>query len=319
MKGIQKILILLLLSISTIAAQAESRKEFIRRYKHIAIQEMERTGIPASIKLAQGLLESGCGTSDLSTKAHNHFGIKCHDWTGATFHMDDDSADECFRKYEDPEQSWIDHSEFLTSRPRYAGLFDLPTTDYKAWAKGLKAAGYATNPKYADMLIKIIEEEELYQYDRLIEHPTGGAAPKYSKNVFEKTIFGKIEKKSSHSSEFQQQEEMRNGIRCIAVKKGDSYTQIAASYGIPLKKLLAYNDTQDASVIDGPYVYLKKKRNKAPRGYDFYTVKTGDTLYRIAQIYGIKLRSLEKFNYLDSDQELKNGEKIYLRGSAPLY
>ena len=133
---------------------ADKRKEFIRKYKHIAIREMERTGIPASITLAQGILESGCGESELAVNANNHFGIKCHEtWNGDTYTMDDDTRDECFRKYKNIEQSWIDHSDFLTSRPRYAGLFSIPTTDYKAWAKGLKAAGYATNPQYATRVI----------------------------------------------------------------------------------------------------------------------------------------------------------------------
>lgn len=305
-----------LLIFCSVNLYAETRKEFIRKYKHIAIQEMERTGIPASIKLAQGILESGCGASDLATKAYNHFGIKCHNWEGDTYHMDDDSPDECFRKYNDPEQSWIDHSAFLTSRPRYAGLFEIPTTDYKAWAKGLKAAGYATNPQYAEKLIKIIEEEELYKYDRLIKHPTGQEPAVTTEQLAEQTTGKTTESKSSA---YRNREEMRNGILCIEARQGDSFDKIAAYYGIKLKKLLAYNDKADNSVKPGQLVYLKSKKSKAARGYEFHRVKAGDSPYDISQQYGVKLAKLIKYNYLADSSKIVEGEKIYLRGKANLY
>lgn len=304
---------LLLLCLLILTASAESRKDFIRRYKHIAIREMERTGIPASIKLAQGILESGCGESQLSVNANNHFGIKCHDWVGATFHMDDDTTDECFRKYGDAEQSWIDHSEFLVSRPRYAFLFDLPATDYKSWARGLKKAGYATNPKYADMLIRIIEEERLYQYDHWVKHPTAArealasAAGRSSASLNSTT---------ATTVSYRKREEMRNGIICIEIKEGDSLENIARYYNIKMKKLLAYNDKKDTSLENGQYVYLKKKKSKAARGYEFHRVKKGDTLYLISQMYGVRLKNLVKYNYIDSDTPLVEGEKIYLRSNA---
>ena len=187
MKKSMKILVLFSLLLISFNVMADKRKEFIRKYKHIAIREMERTGIPASITLAQGILESGCGESELAVNANNHFGIKCHEtWNGDTYTMDDDTRDECFRKYKNIEQSWIDHSDFLTSRPRYAGLFSIPTTDYKAWAKGLKAAGYATNPQYANMLIKIIEEEELYKFDRSIKRR--GTPPTITAEEFAQSV-----------------------------------------------------------------------------------------------------------------------------------
>lgn len=148
------------------AANRIADNHYIKKYKDLAIQEMDRTGIPASIKLAQGILESGCGRSELSINANNHFGIKCHDWSGPSFKKDDDRKNECFRKYKSPEQSWVDHSNFLTSRSRYSFLFELPKTNYKGWAKGLKKAGYATAPDYAQKLIRIIEEEKLFIYDR---------------------------------------------------------------------------------------------------------------------------------------------------------
>lgn len=312
MKPISHILIILLFSIVTLNTEGQSRKEFIQKYKHIAIREMERTGIPASITLAQGIFESGCGSSELSRQANNHFGIKCHDWIGETYHMDDDAEDECFRKYESPEQSWIDHSEFLTSRPRYAGLFKLSATDYKAWAKGLKAAGYATNPHYAEKLIKIIEEEQLYQYDHKVKHPTGAPA---------ETIVATSNSASASSVtsvNYHKREEIKNGILCIEIKKGDTFENIAKYYGIKLKKLLAYNDKKDSSLMVGQYVFLKRKKSKAARGYEFHRVKKGENLYLISQMYGVRLKSLVAFNYINADTALEEGEKIYLRSRAGL-
>ena len=191
-----KILVLLSLLLISFNVMADKRKEFIRKYKHIAIREMERTGIPASITLAQGILESGCGESELAVNANNHFGIKCHEtWNGDTYTMDDDTRDECFRKYKNIEQSWIDHSDFL-------------------W----KSHGYATNPQYANMLIKIIEEEELYKFDRSIKRP--GTPP---------TITAEERPKAAQTQDhlnttnYRNREEMRNGIICIETMPGDSF------------------------------------------------------------------------------------------------
>lgn len=309
MKNTSGILIILLFSLITSHAWGQSRKAFIHKYKDIAIREMERTGIPASITLAQGIFESGCGMSQLSQEANNHFGIKCHDWTGPTYHMDDDAENECFRKYENPEQSWIDHSEFLTSRSRYAKLFNIPSTDYKAWAKGLKAAGYATNPQYAERLIKIIEEEKLYQYDHKVKHPTGTPAPviPVEKNGKNTAVAQKV------SVNYHKREEIKNGIPCIEIKAGDTFSAISKYYGIKLKKLIAYNDKQDASLAIGQYVFLKRKKIRAARGYEFHRVKAGENLYLISQMYGVRLKSLVLFNYIKADTPLEVGEKIYLR------
>lgn len=313
MKFLQLALLFCILLSSATFVRAETRKEFIKRYKHIAIKEMERTGIPASIKLAQGILESGCGESDLSCQANNHFGIKCHDWTGPSYQMDDDTANECFRKYKSPEQSWVDHSTFLTTRPRYSSLFDIPTTDYKAWARGLKAAGYATNPVYAEKLIKIIEEEELYRFDHLVTKPGGHSisAEEYAESTSPQSRPGKIS--------YKKREEMRNGILCIEVQEGDSFEKIAHYYGIKLKKLLQYNDRQYTDVETGQIIYLKSKKSRAARGYEFHRVKEGDSLYEIAQMYGVKMKNLKKYNYLDEESQPVEGEKIYLRGKAPLF
>lgn len=315
MKGIIKSIVTIGLLLVTLSVMADSRKEFIRKYKHIAIREMERTGIPASITLAQGILESGCGKSELALNANNHFGIKCHDWSGDTYTMDDDVRDECFRKYKNPEESWIDHSEFLISRPRYAGLFSLKTTDYKAWAKGLKAAGYATNPQYAEMLIRIIEEEELYKYDRSVKHPTG-EDPSITVEEFAESV---TRQAPQGNVSYRNREEIRNGIICIETAPGDSFEKIANYYGIKLKKLLQYNDKNSSDLQTGQLVYLKRKKTKAARGYEFHRVKAGDNLYDIAQKYGIRMKNLLNYNYLSAETPLTEGEKIFLRKKADLY
>lgn len=315
MKNISGILALLLFGLCVSNTYGQSRKEFIRKYKHIAIQEMERTGIPASITLAQGIFESGCGMSQLSQEANNHFGIKCHDWEGDTYHMDDDAENECFRKYDHPEQSWIDHSEFLISRPRYADLFKIPSTDYKAWAKGLKAAGYATNPQYAERLIKIIEEEELYLYDHKVKHPTHTPAETLPVKKTEKETTTAIQKNRVN---YHKREEIKNGIPCLEIKAGDTFSAISRYYGIKLKKLMAYNDKTDSSLAVGQYIFLKRKKIRAARRYEFHRVKAGENLYLISQMYGVRLKSLIAFNYINADTPLEAGEKIYLRKRAGL-
>ena len=224
MNKIYVILFLSFICVNICGASTASRKAFIKKYKDIAIEEMDRTGIPASIKLAQGILESGCGKSQLAINANNHFGIKCHNWNGPSFTMDDDKRNECFRKYRNPEESWIDHSEFLLTRPRYAFLFDLPKTDYKGWAKGLKKAGYATASDYAQKLIKIIEEEELYQFDR----PGKKIRP----------IPNELNYQLGESKNYQSRVVYINKIPSVKVKEGDTFESIAQYFNIPLKKLL---------------------------------------------------------------------------------
>ena len=168
LQSISKKLFLFIICFSPMlhAQQGTSIEEYIQRYKHIAMAEMRTSGIPASIKMAQAILESGFGNSELAVNANNHFGIKCHGWPGLTYTFTDDEPDECFRRYSDPIDSFYDHTEFLTGRPRYAFLFDLDIMDYKAWAHGLSQAGYATNPRYPEQLINLIRRENLYRLDR---------------------------------------------------------------------------------------------------------------------------------------------------------
>ena len=305
MSKIYVILFLSFICVNICGASTDSRKAFIKKYKSIAIEEMDRTGIPASIKLAQGMLESGCGTSKLAVNANNHFGIKCHNWNGASFTMDDDRRNECFRKYRNPEESWVDHSEFLTSRSRYAPLFKLSKTDYKGWAKGLKKAGYATAPDYAQKLIKIIEEEELYQFDK------PGKRHRQSP--------GELNYKLGDTKNYQSRVVYINNIPCIKVQEGDTFEGISQYFGIPLKRLLAYNDKNELSTRNGMHIFLKKKKNKAPKGYTFHKCKPGDTMYMISQIYGIKLAKLLQYNYMENGDKPQPGEMISLRGAAQLY
>ena len=308
MRIIIRIIFISCLLIAQLNLWADSRKEFVRKYKNIAIREMQRTGIPASITLAQGILESGCGKSELAVNANNHFGIKCHDWKGDTYHMDDDKSNECFRKYETIEESWIDHSNFLVNRPRYAALFQLKSTDYKAWAKGLKAAGYATNPQYANLLIKIIEEEELYKYDQPQHLPQEEETTTVHQEVPVRPSVNDTE-----LSNYRNREEMRNGLICIQTIEGDDFEKISQYYGIKVKKLLNYNDKTENHLNPGELVFLKRKKSKAARGYEFHRVKEGETLHQIAQQYGVRLKKLLYYNYLSADTPLVAGEKIFLR------
>lgn len=286
---------------STLAfAKKTSRKAYISKYKQLAITEMKRTGIPASITLAQGLLESGNGNSTLATKANNHFGIKCHDWTGPSIKVDDDRKNECFRKYKDPYQSYKDHSEFLTNRSRYEFLFKLKLTDYKGWAKGLKKAGYATHPKYAHMLIDIIEEEELYLFD---SNAKRHKIKRSEKSKFEKSL-GDLDLRL----------EVANGVHFIKVIKGDTFYNLEKNMDVSRAKLLKYNELPKNYVLGiDQILYFHKKRNKAARGYNFHLVKAGETLYDIAQKYCVKLKRIRKFNGFSKKHEVSAGDRIYLR------
>ena len=292
----------LIISFQLFAQPAErrmTRAEYIEKYKDDAIQEMHRSGIPASITLAQGILESGDGNSPLAMYANNHFGIKCHDkWKGETFIMDDDEKNECFRKYNSVYESYRDHSEFLTTRSRYRFLFDLKITDYKGWAKGLKKAGYATNPKYANLLISLIEQHKLYEYDT-----AKGVKPrKPEKNRTSKVLATKYGNRVIKS---------QNNIKYTIVKSNDTFYKIAKDFNLGLWQIYKYNDLNKNDVLkEGDIIYLQPKRGKAKQEY--HKVKKGETMHRISQIYGVKLKKLYKRNNMILGTEPNEGEKIYL-------
>ena len=280
-----------------------SAQEYIHRYKEDAIKEMLMHGVPASITLAQGMLESGNGNSALAVYANNHFGIKCHKgWTGPTYIMDDDAKDECFRKYPSVLESYSDHSMFLRSRPRYAALFELKLTDYSGWAKGLKAAGYATDPKYAERLIGIIELHKLYQYDQVDGIPS-------LETVAIATSQAPDKMKMSRVMVF-------NNRKHVVVKPGDTFYRIAMETDVELWQLYKYNEMdKNDKLIPGSKLYIQPKRNKAKEKY--HIVEKGETMHSISQLHGVKLKALYRRNNIAPGTEPRPGEKVYLRGKKP--
>jgi len=307
MKKIILSTILLISVITAVSAKNYTRKEYIHKYKDLAVREMDRTGIPASITMAQGILESRNGNSDLARKANNHFGIKCHDWVGPSMKFDDDKKGECFRKYAKAYDSYKDHSKFLTTRSRYAFLFKYRSDDYKRWAHGLKKAGYATDPRYPQKLISIIEAEHLYKLDKR------GAGKDFFVDLPDATELADIDGDLSIDP-FGARLEMANGIHYIVTKKGDTFYSIEKNLGVERKKLLRYNDLPKNYILQvDQRLYLHNKRSKAARGYNFHRVKDGECLYDIAQQYGVKLKKLCKYNGVKKNYEVEVGERIWLR------
>jgi LysM repeat protein len=298
--------ILCFVSLNLCAQPAEyrmSRQEYIEKFKEEAIKEMLEYGIPASITLSQGMLESGDGNSPLAKYANNHFGIKCHKgWDGPTFIQDDDTKNECFRKYYSPYESYRDHSIFLKTRSRYRALFDLPLTDYKAWAHGLKAAGYATNPKYADLLVRIIEDHKLYELDRIGKMPA----------ITPKTTVVKAPVPESLSA---LNVAVRNNIKYVVARPGDTPYKLARELDMATWQIYKYNDlSKNDQLKSGEIIYLQPKRNKAEE--EFHVVQHGETLRSISQKHGVKIIKIISRNNLAPGVEPSVGEKLYLRKRA---
>ena len=273
-------------------------QDYFDTYKDVAIEQMLKYHIPASITLAQGVLESGAGRSELTRKANNHFGIKCHGWTGRKSYHDDDEQGECFRAYNNAYESYQDHSIFLTSSQRYSSLFRLKQTDYKGWARGLKACGYATSPTYASRLIEIIELYKLYRYD------TERHVDKYQ-----------VEQMRHRGGITRQVHEFNNNYYVLA-KKGDTFRTIADDVEVSYRKLAKFNERDKNDTLeDGECIWLQKKRRKAPREYKGYIhhVKNGESMYSIAQKYGIRLKSLYKMNNLTPDYMIRVGDPLRIR------
>jgi LysM repeat protein len=265
-------------------SQRMTRTRYFETYKEIAIREMHRSGVPASITLAQGALESADGNSRLALNGNNHFGIKCHnDWNGKRIFEDDDAKNECFRKYNSVEDSYRDHSDYLKTKSRYTFLFELSITDYKGWARGLRKAGYATSPTYADALIKIIEEHDLDLYDRMS-----------SKSV--KTNGTDF----TDAASFKRPVLERNRVKYILARKGDTFESVTAEFGKLSWELPQYNDVVNAdSLFQGQVVYLQPKRKKAEVGKNVHVVKEGETMYTISQLYAVKLSFLYSMNQMN--------------------
>ena len=271
-------------------SQKITREEYINKYQKSAINQMKKYKIPASITLAQGILESNNGNSRLATKANNHFGIKCHSsWNGKKIYADDDKKNECFRSYKNVASSFEDHSLFLTKYDRYKFLFDYKLTDYKSWAKGLKNAGYATNKKYADILIKIIEENKLYKFDNY-KKSNSNYSNKKRRNIY------------LHS----------NRIKYVKAKNDESLLDISNELDIRLWQLYRYNDIdKDYVLTEKEILFIQPKRNKS-RTYT-HIVQEGETLRKISQNYGVKIKKLKKRNKFIMNSPIKSGDKIRLR------
>lgn len=272
---------------------------YIDQYKDLAIEQMLKYNIPASITLAQGLLESSAGRSELTRSGNNHFGIKCHGWTGRrTFH-DDDEAGECFRAYDNAKQSYEDHSRFLATQSRYARLFTLSRSDYKGWSRGLKQCGYATNPQYASKLIQIIELYNLDSFDKATNYDHF-MAKHASEDIPGPNGVMHVIKAYNHNY-------------YVIAKKGDSFKSIGKELGISPRKLARYNERNHKDIIlNGDIIYLKKKRKKAERTYKNipHIVKNGESMYSISQKYGIRLKYLYKKNRLSPEYEIHIGDKL---------
>ena len=272
--------------------------EYIKQYAPLAVEQMKRHKIPASITLAQGLLESGAGHSELARKSNNHFGIKCGGgWRGRTVRHDDDARNECFRAYRNPMDSYEDHSLFLRRGARYAFLFNLKITDYRGWARGLKKAGYATDPSYANRLITIIEDYELYKYDNQ------GTVRNWEKQVKKKPWLARPH-----------QVFIANDIAYVVARDGDTFQVLGKEFDISWKKLVKYNDLhKEYTLEEGDVIYLKGKKKKAAKSYTVYVVRDGDSMHSISQKYGIRLKNLYKMNRKEADYVPEVGDRLRLR------
>lgn len=333
-------LIFIFLHILQLQAQQLTPQDYINLYKYDAVEDMLKTGVPASITLSQGLLESESGNSDLARVANNHFGIKCHkEWSGDTFHKDDDEKHECFRKYNTVLESFDDHSNFLKTRERYNFLFSLEITDYKGWARGLKKAGYATNPQYAHKLIDLIERYNLSELDKL--KSSAGLIPSNQiKNIVaaNKENPTPVVQANSVSNEIKNTEKPnpvndtqrttatikvkqpfyyaeKNNVKYVIAKKGDTWMSIADKNEMMLWQVLKYNDAdRDDFLPEGTIVYIKPKRVNASES--FHVVKDGETMRDISQLYAVKLFQLYKKNQMEPGTPLTPGMRIILNDSG---
>ena len=297
---------------SNIFAQKISPDEYINTYKNIAVAEMKRSGIPASVTLAQGILETECGNSDLVKRSNNHFGIKCKStWTGESVKHTDDAPNECFRKYNNPEESYKDHSDYLKSTPRYAALFQLDPSDYKGWAYGLRRAGYATNPQYPQIVISNIEKYHLQQYDNLTTEDIDNIAANKIINVQKPDTENVIVDLSKVENSLKLKNKI-NGLKALMAPKGISLLVIASKANIDLGKLLEYNDlSTDGLLNDEQVIYLEKKLKQGNR--DFYIALQKESLYDISQNNAIQLKYLSQLNNMNENQTVEKGTKIKLR------
>ena len=321
-----KIFLILLISL-TISCRcfAQNKKntpeQYFEKYAEMAIKEMKRSGVPASITLAQGSLESENGNSDLAKHANNHFGIKCHkEWEGGKYYKDDDEKNECFRVYNKASESYADHSDFLKTRSRYEPLFKLSITDYKGWAYGLKQAGYATNPQYPERLISLIQRYKLYEYDsedKTLVKVKLAQEKKLAKFSTKKKVAPPV--LVDIDSNFiitlpTRQVKLNNKRKYIIAKKTDTFDAIATDFDISKAQLFYFNDlTKDSAIREKEVLYVQSKKRKAEKIYGLHVVQQNETLHEISQLYGIRLKRLEKLNNVNRKDSLGVSTKIILR------
>lgn len=301
---------LLLLHIGALSAQTTRKAghmDYIRTYSSEAKRQMDRYAIPASITLAQGIIETGAGASTLAQVHNNHFGIKCHStWQGKRTYKRDDNPNDCFRSYPSARDSYEDHSLFLKGK-RYQRLFALRYDDYRGWAKGLQLCGYATNKGYANMLIKTIEDYELYTFDH-------GEYPSWYKGDHSFTSTHSKPTRTTKYDRPMRPSYISYGLLYVLADQNDTYERIAEDMGIPAKKLAKYNDTpEDYPLSEGDIVYLEPKNKEASLRYSTYTVRIGDSMHEISQRYGIRLERLYKLNNKDGDYVPEEGDVLRLR------
>jgi LysM repeat protein len=286
-------------------------------YKDLAVSEMNRSGIPASITLAQGMLESAGGNSRLATVANNHFGIKCHGWDGEEIYHDDNAKGECFRLYKNAKESYIDHTDFLLTRSRYAFLFGYKPTDYKSWAKGLRKAGYATDPKYPQRLIDLIERYALYRYDADITASEKTASESAAALAPSK---GRKSGQASAWDEFasfnidRYPVRKNNGTEYVTAKDGDTYASLSNELDMTTRQLRRYNDdTTSGELRGGQTVYIQSKRRKTANDNETHVVREGETMRSISQKYAVRLSRLYALNRMKDGTQPKAGEILNLR------
>lgn len=313
----KRLLIYIIIALSALPSLAQKNTTFINyidTYKEMAIDQMRRHNIPASITLAQGILESAAGQSYLAKNANNHFGIKVGGtWTGPWVLKDDETCNEKFRKYESPEESYEDHSLFL-HKSRYANLFTLPITDYKGWAKGLKAAGYATNPQYPQLLIKLIEDYDLTQYDYYTASNAYDWA--FAEDDDHNPGYTPANITTGQMRTITHSPRLNNGVAYVIARSDDNYETIAYEYNLDPLKLREYNEvTVNHSLRDGDIVYLAKKKKHAGasvRG-KYHRVTAGDSMHSISQRYGVKFKKLYSWNKLPALYTPQSGDLILLK------
>lgn len=317
--------------VSVQAQTRQTKEEYILKYKHIAIDHMERYGIPASITLAQGILESDSGNSNLARKSNNHFGIKCKKgWTGDRVYHTDDAPDECFRKYDSVEESYQDHADFLDQSPRYDSLFAYSATDYRSWARGLKAAGYATAPDYAQRLTKLIEDNKLYLFDEAGGEKLYADHQKAENNITQEftaqssveiptPVEGRVDPNNYRVAERTfngYSVYVNNKTHYIIARDGDTFSRIASTFALTEKTLRKYNEIDTKSTadpIEGEVIYIERKQTRWMGNVRKHTVRAGETLRSVAQDYAIQQKKLMRLNRMRKGSQLQVGQDIALK------